>query len=142
MRKARLRSFNDYREAYGLKRLSSFRELTSDPVVRKQLEVLYGHIDKLEWYVGIFAEDYPDYLMMGELMTTIVANDAFTQALTNPLLSRNVFNEATFSPMGMKLIGETGSLSQIVARNSANPKNVLASFNVTPDRVSGNGLRH
>ena len=32
--------------------------------------------------------------MMGELLTTMVANDAFTQALTNPLLARNVFNEA------------------------------------------------
>ena len=84
MRKARLRSFNDYRESYGLKRLTNFEQLTADPAVRARLESLYGHIDKLEWYVGIFAEDYPDYLMMGELMTTMVANDAFTQALTNP----------------------------------------------------------
>ena len=30
MRKARLRSFNDYREAYGLNRLASFDELTAD----------------------------------------------------------------------------------------------------------------
>ena len=45
--------------------------------------------------------------MMGELLTTMVANDAFTQALTNPLLARNVFNEATFSAAGMKIINET-----------------------------------
>ena len=66
--------------------------------------------------------------MMGELLTTMVANDAFTQALTNPLLARNVFNEATFSPAGMKIINETSSLQQILARNSTSPEAVVASF--------------
>lgn len=132
MRKARLRSFNDYRESYGLSRLTSFGELTSDRAVRLRLEALYGDIDKVEWYVGIFAEDYPDYLMMGELMTTMVANDAFTQALSNPLLARNVFNAATFSPAGLKIILETGSLQQIVLRNSSSPESVVASFQCEP----------
>ena len=75
--------------------MESFAELTSDPALRARLEALYDDdIDRLEWYVGIFAEEYPDYLMMGELLTTMVANDAFTQALTNPVLARSVFNEA------------------------------------------------
>jgi len=129
MRKARLRSFNDYRASYGLPRMTGFAQLTSDVALRERLESLYDHdIDRLEWYVGIFAEDYPDYLMMGELLTTMVANDAFTQALTNPLLSRNVFNEDTFSPAGMKVISETGSLEQIVVRNATSPGTVHASF--------------
>jgi heme peroxidase len=129
MRQARLRSFNDYRESYGLARMTSFAELTSDPELRGRLEALYDHdIDNLEWYVGIFAEDYPDYLMMGDLLTTMVANDAFTQALTNPLLARNVFNEATFSSAGFKIINETGSLQQIIARNSRTPESVVCSF--------------
>ena len=129
MRQARLRSFNDYRESYGLSRMKSFAELTSDPALRERLEALYGpDIDDLEWYVGIFAEEYPDYLMMGDLLTTMVANDAFTQALSNPLLARNVFNEATFSAAGMKVIEETESLQQILVRNSTSPETVLASF--------------
>ncbi len=129
MRQARLRSFNDYRESYGLGRLTGFEQLTADAELRERLEQLYDHdIDRLEWYVGIFAEDYPDYAMMGELLTTMVANDAFTQALTNPLLSRNVFNEDTFSPTGMKIITETHSLQQILERNSASPGTVHASF--------------
>jgi prostaglandin-endoperoxide synthase 2 len=130
MRKARLRSFNDYREAYGLRRLRSFEELTANTQLRERLEALYGHIDKLEWYVGIFAEDYPDYLMMGELMTYMVANDAFTQALTNPLLARNVFNDATFTKPGMKVIKDTHSLQQIVTRNSTSPDAVYVSFEI------------
>src|SRR6478752_4891540 len=128
MRQARLRSFNDYRESYGLPRMKNFAELTSDVALRERLETLYADIDSLEWYVGIFAEDYPDYLMMGELLTTMVANDAFTQALSNPLLARNVFTEATFSPAGMKIIDETTSLQQILARNSAAPEKVFSSF--------------
>ena len=128
MRLARLRSFNDYRESYGLARMTSFGDLTSDPDVRRRLEDLYEDIDDLEWYVGIFAEEYPDYLMMGDLLTTMVANDAFTQALTNPLLARNVFNEATFSPVGLSIINETGSLQQIIARNSSSPESVVSSF--------------
>ena len=129
MRQARLRSFNDYRESYGLSRMKSFTELTSDTALRERLRTLYhDDIESLEWYVGIFAEEYPDYLMMGELLTTMVANDAFTQALSNPLLARNVFNEETFSAVGMKVINETKSLQQILARNSRSPETVLASF--------------
>ncbi len=129
MRAARLRSFNDYRESYGLGRLGSFSDLTADAVLRERLEKLYDHdIDRLEWYVGIFAEDYPDYAMMGELLTTMVANDAFTQALTNPLLSRNVFTEDTFSAAGMRVIAETHSLQQILRRNSLHPDDAHASF--------------
>jgi prostaglandin-endoperoxide synthase 2 len=131
MRNARLRSFNDYREAYKLPRMTSFEELTPNAELQQRLKALYGHIDKLEWYVGIFAEDYADYEMMGELMSYMVANDAFTQALTNPLLARNVFNEATFTKTGLKIINETGSIQQIVARNSQSPDSVYVSFDCT-----------
>ena len=82
----------------------------------------------MEWYVGIFAEDYPDYAMMGELLTYMVANDAFTQALTNPLLARSVFNDATFTKTGMRILTTMKSLQDIVSRNSASPHAVHVSF--------------
>jgi prostaglandin-endoperoxide synthase 2 len=47
----------------------------------------------------------------------MVGVDAFSQALTNPLLSPRVFTEATFSPLGMEIIAGTGRLSDIVHRN-------------------------
>lgn len=137
MRNARLRSFNDYREAYGLSRLTSFEELTANSEVRQRLEALYGDIDKLEWYVGIFAEDYPDYMMMGELLTYMVANDAFTQALTNPLLSRQAFNDTTFTSTGMGMIKSTSSLQDIVTRNAGSPTSVHVSFS-----YGGDGSAH
>jgi prostaglandin-endoperoxide synthase 2 len=133
MRKARLASYNDYRASYGLRRMRSYEELTTDAHVRERLVALYGpDIDALEWYVGIFAEDYPDYLMMGDLLMTMVANDAFTQALTNPLLARSVFTADTFSPEGLEVITTTGSLADIVARNAGRPDDVVATFTCAP----------
>lgn len=139
MRNARLQSFNDYREAYGLARIMDWTGLTSDSELIGRLQKVYGHVDKLEWYVGIFAEDYPDYMMMGELMTSMVANDAFTQALTNPLLARNVFNETTFTATGMEIINDTHSLQQIAARNAANPGSVYVNFEI---ETVGNDKNH
>ncbi|HSP36828.1 MAG TPA: peroxidase family protein [Frankiaceae bacterium] len=128
MREAKLRSYNDYREAFSLPRLDDFDDLTSDHDLKGRLRELYGTIDDVEWYVGIFAEDYPDYCMMGELLTTMVAHDAFTQALTNPLLGRRIFNEKTFSPAGMQIIADTGSLRDIVTRNAVDPETVVVEF--------------
>ena len=84
----------------------------------QKLKLLYYHIDEVEWLVGLFAEDYGSSSMMGELMVTMVANDAFTQALTNPLLSANIYNEDTFSALGMEIINNTKGLADIIVRNT------------------------
>lgn len=113
---------------FSLRRFDEWSDLTKDEELAGKLAGLYRDIDDLEWYVGIFAEDYPPDAMMGELLTTMVAHDAFTQALTNPLLGAAVFNEATFSAEGLKIITETDSLEQITARNAADPDDVTVSF--------------
>lgn len=128
MRQARLCSYNDYRRAFNLERMESFDQLTANTTLQKRLEEMYGSIDSLEWYVGIFAEDYGKDSMMGGLLTRMVAYDAFTQALTNPLLARNVYNEDTFSAAGLKVIDTTKTLKQIVVRNSKLTKTVRVSF--------------
>jgi len=130
-RTADLASYNDYRSAFGLRRLGSFAELTADSAMQQRLAELYGDIDHLEWYVGIFAEDYAEFSMMGELLTTMVAYDAFTQALTNPLLGRNVFNADTFTATGLRIIEETGCLEDIVRRNARAPRKVSVNFSVS-----------
>ena len=131
MRFARLRPYNDYRRQFGLPPLRDFDELTSDRDLQDRLREMYGDIDRLEWYVGIFAEDHSDEALVGDLMTRMVAYDAFTQALTNPLLARNVYGEATFTRTGLDIIDSTHSLQQIVERNVARPEQARASFRWT-----------
>ncbi len=47
----------------------------------------------------------------------MVAVDAFSQALTNPLLSEHVVNASTFTTWGLNLIGSTHCLADLVAVN-------------------------
>ena len=48
--------------------------------------------------------------------------DAFSQALTNPLLSEHAYNDKTFTPEGMKVIADTKRLQDILNRNSPGGK--------------------
>jgi prostaglandin-endoperoxide synthase 2 len=121
MRQARLQSYNAYRQRFGMAPKRDFADLTSDVAVQRRLTELYGDVDSLEWYVGILAEDYPEDQMMGELLTAMVGYDAFTHALTNPVLAPQVFTESTFARAGLRIVSTTPSLEQILARNAAVP---------------------
>jgi prostaglandin-endoperoxide synthase 2 len=134
MRFARLETYNAYRRRFGLGPKKDWADLTADVHVQQRLEQLYGDIDDLEWYVGIWAEDHPGDQMMGDLLTAMVGYDAFTQALTNPLLGPQVFNEATFTRAGMKIIRRTRSLQEILTRNAADPASSFVRFTYGPER--------
>jgi prostaglandin-endoperoxide synthase 2 len=54
----------------------------------------------------------------------MVGVDAFSQALTNPLLANRVYLAKTFSERGMEIIAETTCLHDIVRRNITNPPQV------------------
>ncbi len=116
-RDAQLASYNDYREACNYPRFSSFEQLTSRPEVRAQLEAAYATVDDVELYVGLFAEDIAEFAALPTLMGTMVGADAFSQALTNPLLADGIYGEQTFSRVGMAAIDQTTRLGDIVRRN-------------------------
>lgn len=116
-RAAELTSFNDYRQICRFPRLKSFSEFSSREEVQAALAARYRSVDDVELYVGLFAEDVRVNAALPTLMGTMVAVDAFSQALTNPLLSERIFNEQTFSPTGKKEVDGTSRLEQVVVRN-------------------------
>lgn len=128
----RLRSFNDYREAFGFSRLTSFEQLTRDADLAGRLQSLYHSIDNLELVVGLFAEAPPEGGLFGDLMRTMVAYDAFTQIYTNPLLSRSIHTPEHLTPYGLKLIEETNSITKLVSRNVGGDETVNAALGVAP----------
>jgi prostaglandin-endoperoxide synthase 2 len=116
----RLASYNDYRERMMYPRVETFEQISGEPDVVAALRQLYGDVDQIEFFVGIFAEDPPDRSAVPPLIGRMVALDAFSHALTNPLLSPHVFNEETFTPEGWASIGATTSLRELADRNLPN----------------------
>jgi prostaglandin-endoperoxide synthase 2 len=116
-RKVCLASYNDYRELASFPRVTEFNQITGNPKVREELRRLYGHVDNIEFFTGIFAEDPRTNSVLPGMIGRMVGLDAFSQVYTNPLLSQRIFNEKTFSPLGMDIIKNTSTLSQIVNRN-------------------------
>lgn len=117
-RVAQMASYNDYREMAGYPRVTEFNQITSDPEAQKLLKQLYGDVDKIEFYVGLYAEDVRENSALAPLIGRLVGIDAFSQALTSPLLAENIFNENTFSPVGWEVIHSTNTLSDLVNRNT------------------------
>jgi len=127
-RAAKLRSYNDYREMLGYPRATSFDQISSDERVRTELERVYGHVDNIELYPGFYAEDVRKNSALPAMVGRLVAIDAFSQALTNPLLSEHVFNPETFSPVGWDEIMSLHSLSDLVHRNIPEGQRYRVSF--------------
>jgi prostaglandin-endoperoxide synthase 2 len=67
--------------------------------------------------VGLCAEEVRAKSALAPLAGRLVGIDAFSQALTNPLLAPAVFNERTFSAIGWDVINSTTSLSEVLNRN-------------------------
>jgi prostaglandin-endoperoxide synthase 2 len=118
-RKVQLATYNDYRVCCGYPRVTEFDQISSDPEIQQALRQLYGNVEDIELYVGLFAEDLRPNAVLPPLIGRMVGVDAFSQALTNPLLAPRIFNEQTFTPLGMKLIQDTNTLSDLVHRNSS-----------------------
>ena len=116
----RLASYNDYRERMGYPRVTRFEQISGDPEIVEGLRRLYGDVDRLEFFVGLFAEDLPDRSAVPPLIGRMVALDAFSHALTNPLLSPHVYNEETFTPAGWASIAATSTLRELAERNVPN----------------------
>ncbi len=125
----RLQSYNDYRVQYGMPRAASFEQISSHPDIVKALLAAYETPDDVEFYPGLFAEDRVPKSPLPGLLMRMVGVDAFSQALTNPLLSQHVFNAKTFTPWGFQLIHDTHNLGQILKRNcpagAVNPEDIV-----------------
>lgn len=131
-RVAQLASYNDYRALCRFPRVTSFDQISGDPRVQAGLKEVYGHVDRIEFYPGLFAEDVREHSALPALIGRLVGVDAFSQALTNPLLCAHLYNDRTFTKAGREIIESTPSLSRIVQR-SLPPGS--REFTITMDRT-------
>jgi hypothetical protein len=107
-----LADYNSVREAYGLSRVTSFAEISSDPEVQLKLEELYGTVDNIDLWVGALAEDHVPGGSTGALVQAIVA-DQFERLRDGD----RFWYENTFSGRSLRAI-ESTSLSDVIQRNT------------------------
>jgi len=95
-----------------------FEQITSDPVIREGLRELYGDVDNIEFYVGLFAEDRRPNSVLPSMVGRLVGLHAFSQLMTNPLVSPAIYEHPdTFTEVGRRTIATTTSLEQLLNRN-------------------------
>jgi prostaglandin-endoperoxide synthase 2 len=116
-RSQRVRSFNEYRVFFGGKPFKDFKELTGDDQLASELAALYKDVNDVEFLVGLFAQKRASTGTLPGLLNTMVAVDAFSQILTNPLLSQNIYGPDAFSKIGLDVIDKTTSFDILVERN-------------------------
>jgi prostaglandin-endoperoxide synthase 2 len=117
----RLARYNDYRALMNYPRMTRFEQINSDPLVVGELRRIYSNVDQIEYFVGLFAEELPPRSAVPPLIGRMVAADAFSHALTNPLLSPHVYHAGTFTTGGIEVIEKTATLADLLARNDVVP---------------------
>jgi prostaglandin-endoperoxide synthase 2 len=117
-RTVRLQSYNAYRAACKFQPAERFEDISSDPATCAALREVYGDdVEAVDFYVGLFAETRRKNSVLPPLVGRLVGLHAFSQLLTNPLFSPELWGEDTFSPRGFEIVNERQSLASIVHRN-------------------------
>jgi len=69
-----LPNYNFLRSAYGLEKVTSFAQISSDPEIQAKLEQLFGTVNNIDPFVGALAEDHLPGSSVGPLIKAVVGN--------------------------------------------------------------------
>src|SRR5207302_7806943 len=73
-----LADYNTTRAAFGLPKVTSFAQITSNPALRAKLQSLYGTVNNIDLWVGVLAENHVPGASVGPTLQRIMA-DPFTR---------------------------------------------------------------
>jgi len=104
--------YNATRQAYGLKKIKRFSQITSNPEVQLKLELLYRSVDNIDLWVGGLAEDHVGNGSVGPTFRAIMA-EQFERTRDG---DRFWYEKIFFGP-ALAAIQKT-KLSDIIRRNS------------------------
>lgn len=69
-----LADYNTTRAAYGLPKVTSFAQITSDPTLQAKLQQLYGNVNNIDLWVGGLAEDHVSGASVGPTFQRIMVD--------------------------------------------------------------------
>lgn len=107
-----LPSYNDAREQYGLPRVTSFSQITSDAEVAANLEEVYGSVENIDVWVGGLAEDHVRGASVGPLVRAVLV-DQFTRTRDGD----RYWYQNSLTGRDLEMVSRT-SLSDVIERNT------------------------
>jgi len=107
-----LGDFNTIRADFGLPKFTSFSQITSDPALRLQLQQLYGNVNNIDPFAGMFAEDHLPGFNVGSTLLAVFANQ-FTRARSGD----RFWYERTLNSSDLATVHAT-KFSDIIKRNT------------------------
>ena len=107
-----LPGYNRARADFGLPRVSSWEQISSDPLVRTKLASLYSSPDQVDLWVGGLAEDHVPGAMVGPTFRAIL-KDQFER-----LRDGDRFWHEGYLPAGVLQSVREQSLTRIIRRNT------------------------
>ena len=109
-------SYNDVRAGYGLPRVTSFAQITSDVTVQNLLKAAYGNdVNKGDAFEGILCEDHVPGGDVG-VTTKAILVDQFTRLRDG---DRFFYLNEAFSPAELALINQGDTLAKIIENNTS-----------------------
>jgi hypothetical protein len=109
-----LSDYNTTRAAYGLPKVTSFAEITSNTTVQAELQQLYGNVNNIDLWVGMLAEDHVPGGSVGPLVQRIVAKQFENIRDGDRLWFENQYSGLVLSAF------EHTTLEDIIQRNTVN----------------------
>lgn len=113
-----LADYNQVRASFGLERVTSFNQITSDPELANSLETLYKSVEDIDLLVGLFAEDRVSPSGAGETIQAILA-DQFERSRASDRFwyERPISEGGFFTPEEIAEIEQT-TFGDIIKLNS------------------------
>jgi peroxidase len=107
-----LADYNTVRAAYGLPKVNSFSQITSDVELQGKLQQLYGSVDNIDLWVGALAENHVQGASVGPTLRAIIS-DQFERLRDGD----RFWYQKAFSGKLLNEI-ESTSLTDIIKRNT------------------------
>ncbi|MCC6906993.1 MAG: hypothetical protein IT430_03545 [Phycisphaerales bacterium] len=105
-------SYNHVRRSLGLAEVQLFEEITDDPEIVRRLEEAYGHVDRIDPWVGLLSEPHVEGSIYGQCLFMLIT-DQFTRLRDGD----RFWYESYLGPQAARFI-ETQTLATIIRRNT------------------------
>ena len=98
--------YNDFRELFHRGRVSSFAELTDNAEWAEELERVYGHVDRVDLMVGLYAEPLPAGFGFSDTAFRVFVLMA-SRRLKSDRFFTSDYRPEVYSPAGFRWVKET-----------------------------------